>query len=164
MKNLTKMILLCMMLVSFQACEKETITTTTAQEYPGVDVELWEYFQSFEEASAQRGLPIDLVAAGIHGRIEEVDVENIVGMCSYNPNATHQITIDKAFWNRASRLRRELIVFHELGHCFLKLGHNDETNSDGRCKSIMRSGFSGCVDIYTHDNRDEYQDELFRER
>ena len=54
-----------------------------------------------------------------------------------------------------------MIVFHELGHCYLTRGHKDERKNNGTCASIMRSGKAACMDFYTSDNRKEYLDELF---
>lgn len=154
--------ILLVMSTSFQACQKENlILTNNNKVFPGVDTELWVFFNQFEEASAKRGIPVDLVAAGITGSIENLNIDNIAGMCTRN---IHHVTIDKTFWERSSSLRKELIVFHELGHCYLNLNHSDDAYPDGRCKSIMRSGMGACVDVYTYDSRKEYQDELFEER
>lgn len=153
-----------LMAFSFQSCEKETLIMEADKEYPGVDAELWMYFQRFEQAAAERGVHIDLVAKGITGSIEDIEVENVVGMCNHNAQTPNHVTIDEAFWMRSSTLRKELIVFHELGHCYMNLGHRDEVHADGRCKSIMRSGMGGCMDMYTSDSRAEYQDELFADR
>ena len=69
--------------------------------------------------------------------------------------------IDIDFWNSASESAREMIVFHELGHCFLQRGHNDNKQDDGTCVSIMRSGKGGCIDFYTSSNRGSLLDELY---
>jgi len=53
-----------------------------------------------------------------------------------------------------------LLVFHELGHCSLNLGHQED-KVGGICQSIMRSGLGGCVDNYNATNRSDYLDDLF---
>jgi hypothetical protein len=54
-----------------------------------------------------------------------------------------------------------MVVFHELGHCYLGRGHSEETHPNGVCKSIMRSGNGGCFDNYNSTTREAYLDELF---
>lgn len=161
MKNLVLIAIISLLAFSFQSCEKETLQLTTNKEYPGVDQELWVFFQNFEEASAKRGIPIDLISSGITGSIKNLHIENIVGVCNHDSNNPHHIIIDENYWNASSFFRKELAVFHNLGHCYLKLNHSDAAHPDGRCKSIMNSSSGSCTDLYTSNTRDEYQDELF---
>ena len=76
-------------------------------------------------------------------------------------NEPNHVIIDANFWTAASDNSKEMIIFHELGHCFLERGHNDDKKSDGTCASIMRSGRGGCIDFYTKSNKAEYLDELY---
>jgi len=69
--------------------------------------------------------------------------------------------IDKAFFNQTSELLKEMVIFHELGHCVLFRGHREATYSNGTCASIMRSGVEGCRDNYRASTRAAYLDELF---
>jgi len=62
---------------------------------------------------------------------------------------------------RVPFLIKELIVFHELGHCFLQRGHREDALPNGACVSIMRSGIEDCLDNYTSETRSFYIDELF---
>jgi len=155
---LFRIFILCSFLV-FQSCQKEDITPT--KEYPNVDAELWQYFEMFEAQGKKRGVEIDLIASGITGKIGMTAHPNWVGQCNHNVNTPNHLIINSNFWNSANELRREKIVFHELGHCFLGKGHNDEAHADGTCKSIMRAGTGACIDNYTEESKAEYQDELF---
>lgn len=146
--------------------EDESITETEDEllpigEFPGVDPALWSYFSSFEEEAAARGLDIDLYLANITGVISEIDEEHVAGQCTYSSNAPNAVTIDKTFWDRSNVIFREFVVFHELGHCFLGRGHEEGTNADGTCTSIMRSGIEDCRDNYRPTTREVYLDELF---
>lgn len=143
------------------SCQKENINLQIEREYKNVDSKLWIHFQNFEDEARKRGLQVDLDAAGIIGIIGETEHISAVGMCAYNMNRPHEIVIDKHFWMRSSHVRRELIVFHELGHCFLKRPHNDDASFNGNCLSVMRSGQSGCIDNYSLNTRETYLDELF---
>ena len=156
--------LFILFICTFTACTDSIISvddTMAIKEYTDVDERLWVYFTRFEEAAAKRGNPIDLQTLKITGQIETIDNGRAVGICYHNSNQPKQLVIDKLFWKRASESRRELIVFHELGHCVLHRAHNDKTSSDGVCKSIMRSGIGGCLDFYNGDTRGQMLNELF---
>lgn len=150
-----KYALFILFLFLFIACEKALIEPIT---YPDVSAELCPYFQSFEEEAANRDISINLKLAGIKGKL--VNIQNgYVGLCS--THAKKEILIDRDFWKRSSRLIKELIVFHELGHCSLERKHNNQQAANGTCASIMRSGLGGCVDFYTEKTRAQLLDELF---
>lgn len=135
---------------------------TTKEQFPGVDKLLWSYFETFEAEATKRGLSVDLAAENILGVFADLSGTHVAGQCTHNYNQPQQITIDVPFWNSASELNREMIVFHELGHCYLDRNHLDASFSNGLCKSIMRSGLCCCQDAYTSNNRTYYLNELFR--
>ncbi|MFK7979626.1 MAG: putative metallopeptidase, partial [Saprospiraceae bacterium] len=54
-----------------------------------------------------------------------------IGLCA--TTGERQIVIDEKFWKRSSELSKELIVFHELGHCVLERNHFDEKSGNGTC-------------------------------
>lgn len=141
------------------SCEKDSFIENKS--YSNIDPELWMYFQRFEQAAAERLVDIDLLDSDIHAKIEHISSVSSIGTCYHNTNTPRVINIDKAFWSRASQLRKEMIVFHELGHCYLNLGHRNEVLDNGRCKSIMRDGLGDCIDSYNDTTREEYHDELF---
>jgi hypothetical protein len=149
----------------FISCQKETTTFTqnTPIANPTVEASLQDFFDRFEAEGKARGYDIDLVAANITGQIEEIDADNVAGQCSYGSNHLSEIIIDASFWNIASDEIKELVVFHELGHCYLYRGHKEVLFSNGTCRSIMRSGVEDCRDNYTTQNREYYIDELFSE-
>lgn len=129
--------------------------------YRNVDSELWIYFYNFEKEAQKRGYDVSLRDADIIAYIEALNIGGPVGVCVYGVQEPSEIIVDEPFWERASDLRKELIVFHELGHCYLKRPHNEDTHSNGTCASIMRSGIENCVDNYNSSTREAYIDELF---
>ena len=149
-----------LLLITLIACGKDN-EIQMAKEYPGVDVELWGYFEKFEREAADRGINIDLVASGITGVVEKIHTFGTVGLCNHRLDQPNHVIIDTDFWASASDNSKEMIIFHELGHCYLERGHNDNKNRDGTCASIMRSGRGGCIDFYTKANKGEYLDELY---
>lgn len=150
-----EILVLALLLFFMPSCQQESLEPIT---YLNVAEELCPYFQQFEEEAAARGLKIDLKAAQIKGQLSSIP-GGLVGICANT--AERQIVIDRNFWDRSSTLSKELIVFHELGHCFLDRGHSNEKRTDGTCASIMRSGKGACVDFYTTSTRTRLLDELF---
>ena len=144
--------------------EEVPVTGQEIQAYDGVNPELWDYFNRYEEAGLARGMDIDLRAAGITGVIDEIHEDGIAGQCSFSSQSPNHVMIDATFWENASDLAKEFVVFHELGHCDLARDHREGTHEDGTCLSIMRSGFVTCRDNYTPTKRSDYLDELFDER
>ncbi len=132
--------------------------------YPLVEESLWSYFRSFEEEAADRGIDIDINALRITGEISDLEGPSVAGQCNYNSRRPNHISIDSGFWRFAPQNVREMIVYHELGHCVLYRGHSEATLANGICASIMRSGSEGCRDNYTSRTKSFYIDELFDNR
>ncbi|MEO1257873.1 MAG: hypothetical protein AAFZ15_03720 [Bacteroidota bacterium] len=146
------------------SCQKDE----TANQIPeviqaqNVDPALQPYFEEFEYQAALRGIEVDLTAANIIGNIQEITEEHVAGQCTYGAAIDNEITIDQGFWNSFPQyLIREMVVFHELGHCYLERGHREGSFSNGACISIMRSGLEECRDNYNSSTRSDYLDELF---
>ena len=83
--------------------------------------------------------------------------------------ATNSVQIGVAFWRRLDRESRELLIFHELGHCILDRRHVqgsaagalDESIATGAAlQSIMVVNILKFRETYIR-NRDFYQNELF---
>ncbi len=130
--------------------------------YPGVDERLWIYFENFEKEGQARGVNVDLIAAEMTGVIEKIENGSAAGSCTTDAmNSFHHIIMDSDFWATANVTNKELILFHELGHCYLNRDHYNEAFSDGVCKSLMREGHGECKDNYNSETREYYLDELF---
>jgi hypothetical protein len=145
--------------------DQESEITSVEEEMPeelfaNVDERLWEYFESFENEAALRGIHIDLNEEGTSGVISPISDEGVAGTCQYNSHFNH-VTVDEDFWTRGHVLLREFVVYHELGHCVLHRDHEESSFDNGICRSIMRSGLEDCRDAYTQQNRAYYLDELF---
>ncbi len=166
MRNLLSLVLLIYCLIS--ACTKDNDTFSPIEDnpisegtYPNVQEELWIYFTRFEVEAAERGEDIDLNSLSLTAAIEELHPDDVAGVCNYNSRNPNHIGIDESFWNSASSRWREMVVFHELGHCVLGRGHRGDSFDNGVCVSIMRSGTGTCRDAYQNSTRDYYLDELF---
>ena len=155
-------------ILTFSSCQDDFGLATVAPDgeeinsvFPDVEEALWPYFHSFEKEASEQGLDIDLVAEGIKGVIMPISEANVVGTCSYGGFSPGEIVIDDQFWARANYYAKELIVFHELGHCFLFRSHQEGRRPNGSCVSIMRSGLEECRDVYGSTTKDYYVEELF---
>ena len=135
--------------------------TETTKTFSGVEPDLWQLFDQFEKEAQLRGLSYDIEDLGITAVIEEISREHVAGSCFFGQFVNNHITIDRTFWLNSSPLQKEMVVFHELGHCALLRGHDESIFSNGACASIMRSGLGSCRDHYTSATRDILIDELF---
>ena len=126
-----------------------------------IDDDLQHYFEIFHEEGAKRGVIIDFEAMPVEGYLQDIAEANISGQCQKNENEPNKLIIDTEYWSRISGITREFIVFHELGHCYLKRSHLDEADASGRCISIMHSTSKACVNAYSNSTREAYLDELF---
>ncbi len=125
-----------------------------------VDAQLISFFESFESEANLRGRNISLDNFRLSGYLVNLD-NDVVGQCATLSNGEGQVRVDQIYWNRASPLERELLIFHELGHCILGRSHDDTSNRDGVCQSMMNSGLGDCNARYNSATREDYLDELF---
>ncbi len=162
--TLSRILSLFTLVLFFSACQKDdtfnNVTDAQSANAPTPEA-LLAYFDRFEIAAAERGLDIDVVGEGITAEFMDIDDEGVAGTCTYGSHTPGHIVIDQNFWVRASDLFREMIIFHELGHCALFQGHREGVHPNGTCESIMRSGLEDCYDNYRVATRESYLDELF---
>lgn len=49
------------------------------------------------------------------------------GVCLKYPNGDREIIIKKSWWDNTDVTQREVLIYHELGHCRLNRSHDDST-------------------------------------
>jgi hypothetical protein len=82
-----------------------------------------------------------------------------IGMCTWSSRSA-KVEFSPSAWGGGSDTFREMLAFHELGHCLLGRGHKNTRTSNGRIESLMNSYI---FDEKTYlANRDEYLRELFQ--
>ena len=126
-----------------------------------IDAPLQEYFDRFKAEAALRNQVIDFEAMMISGDVRLIGTPNVIGQCGHTEREPNVVIVDKFYWDSASDLDREFLIFHELGHCALGRGHLDDSDGQGHCISIMTSGTGLCNIDYTVATRTELIDELF---
>jgi hypothetical protein len=156
--------ILCSLVLITNSCTKEEIIQPQEQnilEILGIPEALIPHFIAFQSEALSRGYDINFLSSGISAELHSLNQGNVAGVCSTNNRGLRHITIDQKFWNRSGHYTREMIVFHELGHCILSRGHKEDAFDNGVCQSIMRSGSGGCFDAYRLNTREYFLDELF---
>lgn len=91
------------------------------------------------------------------------NMDNVVGVCYYSKNL---IIIDENRWYTLKEYQKEIVVYHELGHCLQDKEHPKvDTNYDiiERKDSIMNELLYITEQDY-YENRDLYIEELFFDR
>jgi len=175
MKNLMPIavpILGIALILGLTACQEELVledANSTLNEspinansnYTNALLDFRPYFERFEQEAKERGLSFETSLSALETSLEHISDGDVVGECHWNSHAPELVIIDIPFWNNASDLDREYVMFHELGHCVLFREHDNSENNQGFCLSVMASGTTGCQSVYTPENRDYYLDELF---
>lgn len=138
----------------------------TRDDYPvTVDGEIDVYFARFTEAT---NIPVVGISAGF------TDLPGTdVGRCTVTEhrdwstgvlisNTERVITADIEQWASASDLRREEIIYHEIGHCLLGRGHDDRTYLNSGVPtpvSVMHPLAFGDMPVYS-EQHEYYLNEL----
>jgi hypothetical protein len=148
----------------FVACQQGEIPEIKVYEVPA---ELEPYVDLFEQEAAKRGqnITIDNLRVLYEGDLLD---GTAAGTCTYphldNPIPTIRFDTNSVNWTN-NEYSREILVFHELGHCVLnRRVHRDDDLPNGNFASVMRSTgaqlYGGALNGF---KRDYYLDELFDE-
>lgn len=94
-----------------------------------VFVQNWQY-----EATkhAHSGQIWDLIVQ--FGPMEDPDE---AAYCQLGQESTPTIVIDEVYWHSIDYYAKELLMFHELGHCLLEYNHINTLDANGMPNSIM---------------------------
>ncbi|MCB0417744.1 MAG: hypothetical protein H6617_00785 [Bdellovibrionaceae bacterium] len=122
-----------------------------------VDKEVAPYYQSFQDLAQTYGA--SFIADRIVFSFTNFWFSSVVGMCTYRGGSTNYVDFSSSAWRSGSGTFKEMLVFHELGHCLLGRGHTNTSYSDGRKESIMNSYIFSQSTYRAY--RDEYLKELF---
>lgn len=127
-----------------------------------VELEFQEYVDRFIAEAAERGQTIDFSESGLSIQFRDAVSKESGGVCYLGQ---HRIEIEKFFWDDASDLQREGLIFHELGHCELDRRHRNDLLPNGEWASRMRGdpvpeGLSVAIN-YTETRKEYYTNELF---
>lgn len=81
--------------------------------------------------------------------LKSINSDNIVGRCWHSNNGSRKVEIDSTYFQQHKNdyYSIQQLVFHELGHCYFDLDHND-TLDNGNPVSIMYPYAFGYAEFY----------------
>jgi len=94
-----------------------------------IDQNLVPYFEMFQNT-------IGVSTADVSGRMDELVLPTI-GVCTVDESGNKVVHIDATYWNASNDDAREMLVFHELGHCAMGRVHDVAVDKYGCPLSIM---------------------------
>lgn len=114
--------------------------------------EAQKYVTAFQQLHGQEINDLEVFMRPIEGAV--------VGYCQRGTNITPRVVLNTNYWNGSNFTvaDKEVLVFHELGHCLLKRGHNNQ-KIDSVPYSIMNAHHIGAWN-YTN-GYNNYVTELF---
>lgn len=117
--------------------------------------DLAEYYSRFLDEANKRGVRVysGPIIIKFVGELEGT----VIGRCDSYLHK-REVLIESSFWNTSNEYDREILVFHELGHCLLDQDHRDHRIGT-RHASIMNP--TQIWWIFYKEYREEYLDELF---
>lgn len=162
MKFRTFQVFLISVAILLGACRKEDPIVPNVLEIPDI---IQPYIDLFEAEAAKRGkdIKIDNLIVEFEGNLQD---GTAAGLCNFETtNSPPHIRLDTTSTNWTNNeASREILVFHELGHCILNRLHRDDLLPNTNYVSIMRSTgsqvYGGSLNAF---KRDYYLDELFDE-
>lgn len=104
----------------------------------------------------------DFVIGDIPINFGDTENPNFDGVCNTYSNGAKEVIIKKSWWDTASASQREIMIFHELGHCSLNRDHDSELLSKDNYvvkASIMNPTIPGSAHYQQY--KTAYLSELF---
>lgn len=90
-----------------------------------------EYVQRYESTF---GRDVSSQTITMVDKIENTSAPGTVGVCFSGADEIH---ILRSYWDKASDLQKQMVVFHELGHCDMHEEHRVGLQPDNCANSIM---------------------------
>lgn len=121
----------------------------------GIHPVLVKYVQAFEQEYGRTiyDIPMVMTENLPSGRAGECRI--------FRVGQFREIAISWQSWDNLADHEREMLMFHELGHCVLERKHTKKKFDNGQPLSIMYPSLSPTVDWYDY-NREYYLEELLK--
>lgn len=139
------------LLIFLMSCSSPSVKKEGPVPYRNVDVRAMKYVKSFEKYYGKNIPNISIEFKDLTGRAG--------GVCH---TIKGTIKIDEPMWEyKKDEYAKEEVIFHELGHCVLGLGHDYVIKKKSKCPSSIMyyqgASIKGCYKKY----RPYYIRELF---
>lgn len=126
-----------------------------------VDEQLQPYVDRFKAEAYKRGKTVvfsDIII--LFGETRSEAMPNRVGYCA--STWPRSIVISREVFKNMDEASREMLIFHEFGHCVLDLPHDEACNIEQYpCKFPKSIMYPSVESKHYIQNRDAYLDELF---
>jgi len=144
--KLTKIVIDCFLLIFLLSCCTFNISgTRLIPEHEGVDPKIVPYVNEYMDLAKIMGIKFkNKVSIGF----KDINRGVIIGECVYGINF-REINIDRNYWDHATPISKNTLIFHELAHCYCGrihdygLGKEYENEWEGRledgCKTSIMS-------------------------
>ncbi|MFN3996855.1 hypothetical protein [Algoriphagus sp.] len=160
------LLLLLLIFSTLISCEPKEEVTPAPDPFPSLTI----FKDRFLAEAKARGYNLDMSGLDmqyVDGKITPPDGREYCGYgwINFPVSGRRQIFISKdpsCGYANYTDIRREIFVFHEIGHAFLNLRHDNSFLCDGRPLSLMHENVH-MYDYYedTPENKKYYLDELF---
>lgn len=120
-----------------------------------VPAEIQPYITNFENYSKNYGLNIKVTNLVVN---YNTSTSEVAGSCLDGQFITPTITLNTTYWNTTDSTLKEIIMFHELGHCVLGRVHRLDI-INGEPVSIMYPYILN--DLVYQNSKDAYLKELY---
>ncbi len=162
-----KILLLAFISIFSFSCEEKEDPIPTPSPYPDLSI----FVDRFVAEAKARGFNLNTSAVDV-AYVDEIKLPDGSIWCGYGWTAhpttgKRTVQISKSApcdWATLSDLKREQFFFHEIGHAFLDLRHDDTFLCDGKPISLMNSLINTPALTYydgPSENKTYYLDELF---
>lgn len=121
------------------------------------------YITSFEEEAAKNLSEPGFKVGDIPINFGDTTKDEFDGVCNTYSDGTKEILIKKSWWESTDNTQREIMIFHELGHCRLGRDHDEEiltSSSNKTYKASMMNPVIPHSEIYK-ERRSAYLTELY---
>lgn len=156
-------ILLPILLVSCGLPLKHAKSSNGTRQFTSSDSTFSKYITKFEtDAKARYGT--DFSVGDIPINFGDTGNDGYDGVCISYSDGTKEIIIEKDWWEDRGETSREMMIYHELGHCRLDRDHDDETIETDDHKIVKMSLMNSILPGPNHYilYKDGYLEELFK--
>lgn len=154
------------LLISLTACglkiSHDQVYKEDSRQFHSINPAFDTYIESFEEEARIMYLNDNFVIGDIPINFGDTENVQFQGVCFLYPNGDREVIVRKEWWDAVTEIKKETLIFHELGHCKLDRDHRNDSITHQSViyqLSVMHENILN-ADQFS-DYRPEYITELF---